>query len=97
MCSSDEPVEHDDLVDPVEELGLEVVAHRGHHLLLAAAGTEVRRHDHDGVREVDRAALAVGEAAVVHELQQDVEHVGVRLLDLVEQDRPRTAGAAPLR
>jgi hypothetical protein len=39
----------------------------------------------DGVLEVDRAALAVGEAAVVEHLQQHVEHVGVGLLDLVEQ------------
>ena len=38
------------------------------------------------VAEVDRAALAVGQAAVVEHLQQHVEHVRVRLLDLVEQD-----------
>ena len=44
------------------------------------------------VREVDGAALAVGEPAVVEQLQQHVEHVGVRLLDLVEQhDRVRPA------
>ena len=30
-------------------------------------------------------ALVVGQAAVVEELQQDVEHLGVRLLHLVEQ------------
>ena len=40
----------------------------------------------DRVAEVDRAALAVGEAAVVEHLQQHVEDLGVRLLDLVEQD-----------
>ena len=51
---------------------------------------QVARHDHDGVLEVDRAALAVGEPAVVEHLEQDVEHVRVRLLDLVEQqDRVR--------
>ena len=37
------------------------------------------------VPEVDRAALRVGEPAVVENLQQDVEHVRVRLLDLVEE------------
>ena len=37
------------------------------------------------LREVHRAALAVGQAAVVEHLQQDVEDVGVRLLDLVEE------------
>ena len=49
----------------------------------------------DGVAEVDRAALGVGQAAVVEDLQQRVEDVGVRLLDLVEQhDR---VGLAPHR
>ena len=39
----------------------------------------------DDVAEVDRAALPVGEPAVVEHLQQDVEGLGVGLLDLVEQ------------
>jgi hypothetical protein len=47
---------------------------------------EVRGHDDERVAEVDRAALAVGQPAVVEHLQQHVEHVRVRLLDLVEQD-----------
>ena len=47
---------------------------------------DVRRHDQHRVAEVDRAALAVGQPAVVEHLQQHVEHLGVRLLDLVEQD-----------
>ena len=54
------------------------------------AGDELRAdvagHDDDRVLEVDRAALAVGQAPVVEDLQQHVEHVRVRLLDLVEQD-----------
>ena len=53
---------------------------------LDALGAEVARHDHDGVLEVHGAALRIGEAAVVQDLQEQVEHVGVRLLDLVEQD-----------
>jgi hypothetical protein len=36
-------------------------------------------HDH-GVLEVHRAALAVGQAAIVQHLQQHVEHVRVGLL-----------------
>ena len=81
-----EPVEHHDLVDPVQELRLEVVPHRREHGGFVGAAAEVARHDEHGVLEVDRAALAVGEAPVVHDLEQHVEHVGVRLLDLVEQD-----------
>ena len=45
----------------------------------------VRGHDDDGVSEVDRSPLAVGELSVLHHLQEDVEHFGVRLLDLIEQ------------
>ena len=52
---------------------------------------DVRGHHHDRVGEVDGAALAVGQAAVVEELQQDVRHIGMRLLHLVEEhDAVRT-------
>ena len=37
------------------------------------------------VAEVRLAAVVVGQRAVVHDLQQDVEDVRMRLLDLVEQ------------
>ena len=47
---------------------------------------DVAGHDHDRVAEVDRPALAVGQPAVVEDLEQDVEDVRVGLLDLVEQD-----------
>ena len=73
-------LELDDVVEPVHELRLELRLDAG-----ASAGN-VRGHDQDGVLEADRAALAIGQAAVVHHLQQRVEHVGVGLLDLVEQD-----------
>ena len=100
-------VEEDDLVDPVQELGLEVGAQRVHDLPPRALGerpafgrrllgdelaAEVRRHDDDGVLEIDGPPLAVGQPAVVEQLQQDVEHLRVRLLDLVEKhDRVRPA------
>src|SRR5262245_5779725 len=74
-----ERLELDDLVDPVQELGPEGLAQR----LVRA---HVRGHDQDRVAEVDRAALPVGQAPVVEHLEQDVEDLGIRLLDLVEQD-----------
>ena len=64
------------------------------HLVLAA---QVARHQDERLREVDRAALAVGQAAVVEQLQQHVEHVRVRLLDLVEEDDASAACGARLR
>ena len=47
----------------------------------------------DRVPEVDRAPLRVGQPAVVEDLQQDVEHIGMRLLDLVEQHHRVRAAA----
>ena len=78
-----EPVEHDDVVEAVDELGLERLADR----LVVVAGlrADVRGHDQHRVLEVHGAALAVGQAAVVDHLEQRVEDVGVGLLDLVEQ------------
>jgi hypothetical protein len=90
--------EDDDLVDPVDELRAEAAAQNLHQLRfqllerLAATGivldsgcAEVRGHDHDRVLEVDRSPLGVRQAAVVEDLEQDVEDVGVGLLDLVEE------------
>src|SRR5205085_1084936 len=51
-----------------------------------AVAADVRGHDDDRVLEIDRPPLAVGQPAVVQDLQQHVEDVMVRLLDLVEQD-----------
>src|SRR2546427_9021094 len=47
-------------------------------------------HDDDGVFEIDGASLAVGEPSVVQHLEQHVEHVVMRLFDLVKQDRKST-------
>ena len=52
---------------------------------------EVRRADDDRVTKVDDAALSVGEAPLVQNLEKHVAHVSVRLLELVEEDdRVRT-------
>ena len=96
-----EAVEHDHVVDPVQELRTEVTAQGTLDPVLDRrvrqvgfgdeVAAEVARHDDHGVREVDRAALAIRHAAVVEHLQEAVEHLRVRLLDLVEQDdRVRT-------
>ena len=59
-------------------------------LLRDLAGAHVGRHDDHGIAEVDRLALAISQATLLQHLQQNVEDVGVRLLDLVEQhDRVR--------
>ena len=53
--------------------------------LVHLARTDVGRHDDDGIFKADHAALAVGEAPVVEDLQQNVEHVRMRLFDFVEE------------
>ena len=55
-------------------------------LLAQLCGPQVRSHDDDGVLEVHGSALGIGEASVFEDLEEDVENIGVRLLDLVEQD-----------
>lgn len=90
-----EAVEDDDVVDAVEELGQEPSPQIVHQLVLELGGVtlvgedamsaDVGRHDDHAVAEVDRAALSVGEAAVVEDLEQRAEDVGVRPLHLVEQ------------
>src|SRR5215216_3150256 len=53
--------------------------------LRKVGGAGVRRHDDDDVAEIHLLAVVVGELAVVHHLQEDVEQVRMRLLDLVEE------------
>ena len=53
---------------------------------LQLLGADVAGHDDDRVAEVDPAALRIGQVAVLQDLEEDVEDLRVRLLDLVEQD-----------
>ena len=84
-------------VDAVDELGAEIGLHLVQHRqldgriivtrhLLNHLAAEVGGHHHHGVAEIDGAALAVGEAAVVEYLQEHVEDVGMRLLHLVQKN-----------
>ena len=99
-----EGLEHDNLVDTVEELGAYPLLEHFHNGLLGFVEfvgrghrrtgefladdltAHVRGHDDDGVLEVAGASLVVGQAAVFEHLEEDVEDVGVCLLDFVEED-----------
>jgi hypothetical protein len=87
---------YQDLIDPVEKLGTKSLLQGLPYLdldripiislMLEDVGTpQIARHDEDRVPEVDRASLSVGEPTVIQDLQQNVEYLRVRLLDLVEQ------------
>mmetsp|Transcript_36014 Transcript_36014/g.90677 ORF Transcript_36014/g.90677 Transcript_36014/m.90677 type:complete len:394 (+) Transcript_36014:38-1219(+) len=91
--------EHGNLVDAVEELGREHLLDHTHHRLLCILAhnssrnpppeqmlrTNIRSKNDDRVLEVHYTALSVGEAPIVHHLQQRVPHLGMRLLDLVTE------------
>jgi hypothetical protein len=91
-------MEDHDVVDTVQELGLERLAQGIVDLALdlcrvaRCIGTgdvlaaHVRRHDDDRVLEAHDPALAIREAAIVQDLEQDVEDIRMCLLHLVEQD-----------
>src|SRR6185312_1807289 len=94
--------EHDYVIHAIQKLGPELLPQHRDHLLLhtieIAAGilqdvlaSDVRRHDDHGVLEVHRATLRIREPPVIQDLQQYVEHIGMRFFDLVEEhDRIRT-------
>src|SRR6267143_1825937 len=94
-------MEHDDFIQTVQKLGPEVMPQLIQHGLLHPAITlsivgapiiqdavtaDVGGHDHYGVLKVDGAALTVRQTAIVQYLQQDVNHVGMGLLYLIEKN-----------
>ena len=93
-------MEHHDVVDTIEKFRFEHATQRDQHIPLHRAPcsisglpafenhltAHVRRHDDDRVAEIDGTSLRIGEASVVEQLQQNIEHIGMRLLDFVEQD-----------
>jgi len=93
-----ERVKDNNIVDSVNEFGAEMLRNdfhkRGFHCLvvflagefLNHLGPEIRRHDDHCVAEIDGTALAIGQSAVIKDLQQYVEHIGMCFFDLVEQD-----------
>src|SRR5207247_196969 len=92
-----ERVEDHDLVNPVEELRPECSAQCFHSFpsgsfrvfirqLKDGRRPDVAGHHQHGVPEVHSAALAVGEAPVLQNLQEHVENIRMRLFDFVKQD-----------
>ena len=56
------------------------------HIALDDVRAHIGGHYKDCVLEVHSTALVVGQTAVVQNLQKDVEHIRMRLLDLIQQD-----------
>src|SRR3954453_14350905 len=47
---------------------------------------DIGGHDDDRVAEIDHPSLAVSEAAIIQNLEQHVEYVGMGFFDLIEQE-----------
>ena len=50
------------------------------------AAAQVAGHDNQRILKVHAAALAIGQAAIVQNLQQHIEHIRMGLFDFVQQD-----------
>ena len=73
-------VEYHHLVDAVDELRSKVICYFAHHrrlhaLIVGAAGqrldgvrAQIRSHDDDGIAEIDRAAVTIGQTTIVQHL-----------------------------
>ena len=95
-----ERLEEDDLVKAIEKFRTEMAAQfalneipRLFADLAVDADTfeqilaaEVRGHDQNGVLEINGAPLGIGDAPVVEDLQQHVEHVWMGFLNFVKKD-----------
>ncbi len=62
-----------------------------HHLIILAEllddlAAQVGGHDDQRVLEIDGPAFPVGQPAVVQDLEQDVENVGMGFFDLIQED-----------
>ena len=55
---------------------------------LHSGGPQVAGHDDNCVPEINGPAVAVSQPSVLQDLEQDVEHIGMGFLDLVEEHHP---------
>ena len=88
-------LEDDDVIDTVEEFRTEILLEQFPYGFFCLGkifrfqdfmGTEVTGHDDDRILEVDDPAFAIGQAAIIENLQQDVENIGMSLFDFIEED-----------
>ena len=90
--------EDDNFVDTIHKLGWEVALDCAHDELLRVwldgtvshvvqeGSAEVAGHDDDSVAEVYDATLAIGQAAVVEDLQEELDELPRSLLNLIDED-----------
>src|SRR5690625_897303 len=72
------------VIKTVNKLRLECLLHCCHDLLAVTTGTKIRGQNDNRIAEIDGAALAIGQAAIVKHLQQDIEDLRAGFLDFIE-------------
>ena len=95
-----QPIEKLGPEEPLGRIEIDLVARRPilnvAELALGLANAEVGRQNQQAIGEIDGSAQGVGEPALAQHLQEQVEDLGMGLLDLVEQhhgERPAAHGA----
>ena len=83
---------HERGLDAIVVLHLVALAKTERLAALDEIGTDVRGHDEDRVSEVDMTAERIGQAAFLHDLQEHVEDIWVRLFNLRRAAPRHTAG-----
>src|SRR5699024_3655608 len=79
------------VIKTINKLRLECLLHCCHDLLTVATGAKIRGQNDNRIAEIDGAALAIGQAAIVKHLQQDIEDIRVGFLNFIEKhQRVRT-------
>ena len=89
-----ERFEDDNVIHTVQEFRTEELHQHTAHFFMADftlmfhdfMGSEVARHDDEGILEVDDTALAIGQAAIIKDLEEDVEDVGMSFFDFIKKD-----------
>ena len=86
-------IEDHGLIDAVEKLRAEMTAQGLHHSGLALLGiafsqnvlrADIRGHDQNGITKINGSALSVRDTSIIQHLQQNVEHIRMRLFDLIK-------------
>src|SRR5262249_8365174 len=79
-------LENDDVINPVQELWLEVLPQRVANIFIGYAHSHLRRHDDDRILEIYCAALTIGKPPVIKNLKHDIPNVWMCLLNFIEQN-----------
>ena len=46
---------------------------------------DIRSHDNNGIFKIYSTSFIIGQTTIVEHLQQDIEHIGMCFLDLIQQ------------